>query len=247
MRTSRPAVRNARARSMTQGSPPMRSGRVRAGRMTPRRCATGLAVRPYRATVATITRNATGRILDAPPTWLAASSAPKVDAVAAATIPRGAIQPMNARSPLVSSVRIVAMKATSGRVKNTRTATRPSTGSIRCRTDSGVTVAEMLTNRTPMISWTRVSKNGRRAGISKPRTLETASPMRMAAIRPVSSRRLSQTAATPTTQASWHVVLSTSPRSSFRRQTHRSAIPTAAPTTPTPIEMKNCATGLTEP
>ena len=40
-----------------------------------------------------------GQILDAPPTWLAASVAPKVEAVAAATMPRGAIQPVNARSP----------------------------------------------------------------------------------------------------------------------------------------------------
>ena len=55
-----------------------------------------------------MTRKVTGRILDAPPTWWAASSAPKVVAVAAATMPRGAIQPVNARSPRVSSVPIVA-------------------------------------------------------------------------------------------------------------------------------------------
>ena len=55
-----------------------------------------------------MTRKVTGRILAAPPTWLATSVAANVEAVAAATMPRGAIQPMNARSPLVRSVRTVA-------------------------------------------------------------------------------------------------------------------------------------------
>ena len=59
MRTSRPMVRRAWARSMTQGSPPISSGRLRAGRVTPSRRATGTAVRPYRAAVATMTRKVT--------------------------------------------------------------------------------------------------------------------------------------------------------------------------------------------
>ena len=150
-----------------------------------------------------MTRKVTGRILDAPPTWLAASVAPKVEAVAAATMPRGAIQPVNARSPLVSSVRMVARKATSGRVTSTRTATRARVGSTRCCSDAGVTVAEMDTNRTPMISCTRVSKNGRLAGTSKARRFATASPIKIAAMSPASSRTMSQAAATPTTHASW--------------------------------------------
>ena len=157
-----------------------RAGAGGAGDAEPGR-ATGTAVRPYRATVATMTRKVTGKILDAPPTWLAASVAPKVVAVAAATMPRGAIQPVNARSPLVSSVRMVARKATSGRVTTTRTATRAMVGSTRCRSDAGVTVAEMDTNRTP-ISCTRVSKNGRLAGTWKTRRFATASPIRTAAM-----------------------------------------------------------------
>ncbi len=42
------------------------------------------------------------------------SPAPNVEAVAAATIPRGSIQPMNVRSPFVRSVFSVAAKARDG-------------------------------------------------------------------------------------------------------------------------------------
>ena len=84
--------------------PPTRSGRVRAGRPTRNSRAMGAAVRPYRVTVATITTKVAGRILDAPPIPLATRPAVNVEAVAAATIPRGAIQPMNARSPFLRSV-----------------------------------------------------------------------------------------------------------------------------------------------
>ena len=232
---------------MTHGSPPTSSGRVRAGRVTPRRWATGTAVRPYRATVATMTRKVTGRIFDAPPTWWAASVAAKVVAVAAATMPRGAIQPMNARSPLVSSVRMVAKKATSGRVTSTRTATRPRVGSTRPCSDSGVTVAEMATNRTPMISCTRVSKNGRLAGTWNARRFATASPIKIAAMSPASSRTMSQAAATPTTHASWAVVASTSSRSSLHRHTHSTATPTTAPAAPMTTDRKNCPSGWASP
>ena len=130
------------------------------------------------------------------------SAAEKVDAVAAATMPRGAIHPVNRRSPFVMSVRTVASRATSGRVMSTRTAISPSVGSTRCCSDAGVTVAEIEMKSTPMISCTRVSKNGRRAGMSKPRRLATASPMTMAEMRPASSRRVSHTAATAITDAS---------------------------------------------
>ena len=82
--------------------------------------------------MATITRNVTGRIFEAPPTCLAASCAENVGAVAAATIPRGAIT-----FPLVRSARRVARNATSGRVISTRTATSPSVGSTRSLSDAG--------------------------------------------------------------------------------------------------------------
>jgi len=59
--TSSPANRSARPRSTTHGSPPTSSGRVRAGRATPSRLATGAAVTPYKVTVATITTNVAGR------------------------------------------------------------------------------------------------------------------------------------------------------------------------------------------
>ena len=158
------------------------------GRVTRSRRAAGIAVRPYKVTVATITTNVTGRILAAPPMPLATRPAANVDAVAAATMPRGAIQPMNARSPFPRSVPIVAANAAIGLAARTRTATKASVGSSRCRSECGVTVAEMEMNRMPIISCTSVSKNGRRAGMSKPRRLARASPMKIAAISPVSSR-----------------------------------------------------------
>jgi hypothetical protein len=60
--------------------------------------------RPTLAPVTTITSKVTGKILDALATPLCASVAEKVDAVVAATIPRGAIQPMKPRSPAGRSV-----------------------------------------------------------------------------------------------------------------------------------------------
>ena len=71
------------------------------------------------------------------------SPAPKVVAVAAATMPLGAIHPVNQRSPFVMSVRAVASRATSGRMISTRTAISPGAGSTRWCSDAGVTVAEM--------------------------------------------------------------------------------------------------------
>ena len=100
------------------------------------------------------------------------------------------------------SVRSVASRATSGLVTSTRTAISPSVGSIRCRSDAGVTVAEMEMKSTPMISCTRVSKNGRRAGTSKPRRLATASPMTMAEMRPGVVAEDVAAAATAITEAS---------------------------------------------
>ena len=164
--TSRPADLSARPRSMTQRAPPTSSGRERAGRPTRNRRATGAAVNPYTVTVATITTNVTGRILAAPPMPLATRPAVNVDAVAAATIPRGAIQPTNARSPFPRSVLRVDANATRGRATRTSTAVRTSEGSSRWRSDCGVTVAEMEMNKTPIINCTSVSKKGRRAGRS---------------------------------------------------------------------------------
>ena len=98
-----------------------------------------------------------------------------------------------------------------------------------------------------MISCTRVSKNGRLAGTSKARRFATASPIKIAAMSPASSRTMSQTAATPTTHASWAVVLSTSSRSSLHRHNHSTATPTAAPAAPMPMDSRNCPSGWPNP
>ena len=123
---------------MTQGCPPTRRGLDRSCRRTPSRLATGFAVSPYTETVATITRNVTGRILAAPPTPLLTRPVVKVVAVAAATIPRGAIHPTNLRSPVSRSVCRVEKSAASGRAITISTATRPRVGSIRPFSDAGV-------------------------------------------------------------------------------------------------------------
>ncbi len=170
----------------------------------------------------------------------ATSPAENVDAVAAATMPRGSIHPVNRRSPVVMSVRAVASQATSGRVTRIRTAASASVGRIRWRSDAGVTVAEIETKSTPMISCTRVSKNGRRAGTSNPCRLATARPMTMAAMSPESSRRMSHPAATATTDASWALVPSTSPSRSLRSRSQSKATPTRPPARPTLMPSRNC-------
>ena len=167
-----------------------------------------------------------------------------VEAVAAATIPRGAIQPMNARSPFPRSVRSVDANAASGRATRTSTATRPSVGSSRCLSDCGVTVAEMETNKTPMISCTSVSKNGWRAGRSTPRILARASPMKIAAMSPVSARIASHPAATPITAASCAVVPSSSPSRSLRSSSQSTAVPITPPARPTRMLSANCPSWL---
>src|SRR5215470_15698720 len=113
--------------------------------------------------------------------------------------------------------------------------------------DSGVTVAEMHTNKTPMISCTKVSKNGRLAGRWKARRFATASPIKTAAMSPASSRTMSQTAATPTTIASWAVVRSTMSSSSLDRHNHSNPTPTAAPAAPMPRDSRNWPTGWATP
>ena len=147
--------------------PPLELG-CRAARRSPvctcatDRRATGTADRPHSATVATIARNVTGRIVEAPPTCFAASCADKRRRGGRRDDAARAIHPVNSRSPLVRLVRRVARSATSGRVISTRTATSPSVGSTRWLSDAAATVAEMDTNSTPIISRTSVSKNGRR-------------------------------------------------------------------------------------
>jgi hypothetical protein len=104
----------------------------------------------------TITSKVTGKILDAAATPLCGGVAEKVDAVAAATIPRGAIQPVKPRSPAGRPVPTVLTRATSGLATRINTAAKANTSSTRPRSEAGVTVAEMDTNSTPMISWTSV-------------------------------------------------------------------------------------------
>ena len=98
-----------------------------------------------------------------------------------------------------------------------------------------------------MISCTRVSKNGRLAGTSKARRFATASPIKIAAMSPASSRTMSQAAATPTTHASWAVVASRSSSSSLHRHSHSTATPASAPAAPTPTDSRNWPTGRAAP
>ena len=98
-----------------------------------------------------------------------------------------------------------------------------------------------------MISCTSVSKNGRRAGMSKPRRFARASPMKIAAMSPVSSRTTSHAAATAITAASCAVVPSSSPSRSLRSSSQSSAVPITPPATPTPTLAANCPSWLPGP
>ena len=76
-------------------------------------------------TVPKITTNEIGRILSAPLTPACVRSSPNAEAVAAATIPRGAIQAMKARSRRESFDLQAATATSRGRSTNTMTAIRP--------------------------------------------------------------------------------------------------------------------------
>jgi hypothetical protein len=108
------------------------------------------------ATVPKIAMKATGRILFAPLTPALAGAGPNAEAVAAATIPRGASQAMNIRSRRSSSDPHVPRAITSGRMINIITAIRPSPAGSSGPTDDGVTEAEINTNRIPISSSTTV-------------------------------------------------------------------------------------------
>ena len=153
---------------------------------------------------------------------------------------------MNARSPVFRSVGRGRERG-QGRATKTSTAVRPTVGRTRWRSDCGVTVAEMEMNRTPMISCTSVSKNGWRAGRSTPRMLARASPMKIAAMSPVSARATSHPAATPITAASCAVVPSSSPRRSLRSSSQSSAVPMTPPARPTRTLTANCPSWLPGP
>lgn len=154
-------------------------------------------------------------------------------------MPRGAIQPMKARSRPVKSVLRVDSSAITGLTSRTSAATSTTVGSSTGTSDSGVTEAEMATNSRPMISWISVSKNGRRTGMSKPGRFAATRPMTIAAMSPVSSYTASQHAATTTTTANWASVPRVSPRRSSRRVSHSSTAPTTPPASPTAMLPRN--------
>nr|WP_328974295.1 hypothetical protein [Streptomyces canus] len=138
--------------STTHGSPPTRRTRVPEGLTMASRRATGAAVSAYSRTVPTITRKATGKIFSAPLSPRSTRLAENADAVAAATMPRGAVHPMKARSPWTRPECAVAAKETKGRTTRTRIAIRARAGRRTGTREDGVTVVEMETNSKPMIN-----------------------------------------------------------------------------------------------
>ena len=117
--------------------------------------------------VATITMKVIGISFCAPPptpAWLRPSA--NVDEVAAATIPRGAIQAMKARSRIGSAEPRVESPTASGRPTSTSTAmnarlTQP-ISPIWC----GETRAERMMNRIPIRKVERVAIRSRQARVS---------------------------------------------------------------------------------
>jgi hypothetical protein len=117
-----------------------------------------------------IATNTIGRIFSAPATPFCASSGPNADAVAPATMPRGAIHATNARSCLVKDERNVASATAPGRMIRIMTATSTIACGNTDLTSSGETDAATSTNSTPMSSWTSVSSNSKSERLmSRPR------------------------------------------------------------------------------
>ena len=146
-----------------------------------------------------MTRKVTGRTLAAPPTWWAASVAPNVGAVAAATMPRRR-HPADERAFPPGQLGPDGGGEGYQRAGHQHQDGHQAEGGQHQVLERGR--GRDARKSTPMISCTRVSKNGRLARTSKARRFATASPIKIAAMSPASSRALSQTAATPTTHAS---------------------------------------------
>jgi hypothetical protein len=88
-----------------------------------------------------------------------ASRSPNADAVAPATIPRGAIHARNARSRVLRLNRQVVSATTAGRITRIITATSASAPPSTDLTSLGETDAAIITNRTAISSCTSVSWN----------------------------------------------------------------------------------------
>ena len=102
----------------------------------------------------------TGSRSAAPSTCVAMRVVDVLAAVAAATIPRGAIQPMKMRSCIENPLPMVMRNTMPGRTTRMSTAITSSVGRMRGFTDDGVTSVLSPTNNTPMPMLTTVSKNG---------------------------------------------------------------------------------------
>ena len=117
--------------------------------------------------MATITTKVIGiSFSDPPPTpaWLSPSA--NVDDVAAATIPRGAIQAMNARSLFFRVEPNVDSATARGLATNTRTATNARLTQPMSPMSSGETLAERMMNRIPIRKVARVAIRARHARTS---------------------------------------------------------------------------------
>ena len=92
-----------------------------------------------------------------------------------------------------------------------------------------------------------VSRNGRRAGISKPRRFAAKTPISAAAMMPVAGLSASQPAAIPATAASTAAVLSCWPSATFRTSSHSTSVPAIPPTSPVPTQLSSSSARLPAP
>ena len=184
--------------------------------------------------MAKIATNTIGRMCCAPGTWACSSSSPKADAVAPATIPRGAIQATNARSRRLSPERQVASATASGRITRTMMATSASAAGSTAFTSDGDTDAEMSTNRAPIRICTSVPWNSSISDTSILRWLARAAPISVVATKPASSRmRSAPTRAAATIMSTAGTAWRGTVRCVSCSRNHRTAAasaPTAAPT-----------------
>lgn len=171
--------------------------------------------------------------MSAPPMPSATSGAAKLAAVDAATIPRGSIAAIKMRSLPDRLVPTVATTATNGRTTRTSSITSATDGHTTPFNDSGVTVAEIEMNNSPIVSCTSVLSCRQSVGRWTPGRLATTSPMVMAATSPASPCQASHRPAVVRTAAMMASAARAPVSRIFFSRNHNTPTPIAPPRTPT--------------
>ena len=185
--TGVPASFSTCANSIDQAVAPMMARPGRSPRVRPSRRASGARVKPCSTIVAAISAKTAGITSSAPSTWAAASLVEAMPATAAATMPRGAIQPASTRSRQLRPLRAVASAIAAGRTTKTIAPVSSAIGHERWMNKERSRLAVSTTNRAETRSTTSASL--KRASSSRPGMcrLASAMPKMVAAASPAPS------------------------------------------------------------